>query len=185
MQPRSSSAHVNVTAYAAGPPGSGEGSGFAVDAGGDAVSAVLEQFGVPPHLEPLPSRPELDGKPFWLREPGDPPLRRRYRRRPQDRLPKQAKQAPRPVIRFHGPALEVARLKREFAARACPSAAVPRPRTRTRRVASRRPVRRSSGSRGDPPPGEPEQVPASRAAVHNPGQRPHRRLLIHTNEAPV
>ena len=99
MQPRSSSATFDVTAYAAGSPGSGEGSGYVVDVGPanfDVSAGLEEQSGVPPHLEPLPYDPELDGKPFFLRGPGDPPLRRRYRRRPQDRLPKQAKHAPGP-----------------------------------------------------------------------------------------
>jgi len=98
MQPRSSSAasHVDVTAYA-GPPGSGESSGVSVG-GIDAAAAAVatEHFGIPAHLEPLPYDSELDGPPWWLRGPGDPPLRRRYRRRPQDRLPKQAKHAPGP-----------------------------------------------------------------------------------------
>lgn len=85
MPPRSSSPEptdttVTVEVYAAGPPGSGEGSGVAIGFGPanfDAAGAVIEeQYGLPPHLEPLPYNRDLDGPPWWERRPGDPPPRR-------------------------------------------------------------------------------------------------------------
>jgi hypothetical protein len=178
MPPHSSSsghadATVEVEVYPAGPPGSGQGSGVAISAGpanADAVEAVVaEQFGLPPHLEPLPYDRERDGLPFWERRPGDRPLRRRYRVRPMDRQ-RTRRPGPRPRIHFTGPADDVRRVRSDFRRRrlarvTCP----PLPRPRSARVRKRRPVRRSSGSRGDPPDEEPHlEEPATSAAVRSP-----------------
>jgi len=174
MPPRSGSSEpdttvVTVEVHAAGPPGSGQGAGVSIAAGPanfDAVEAVVaEQFGLA-HLEALPYDPVRDGKPFWQRRPGDRPLRRRYRVRPMDRQ-RPRRPAPRPRIRFTGPAEEVRRVRSDFRRRRLARVRrllLPRPR-RSARVRRRRPVRRSSGSRGDPPDEEPHPEPASRTAL--------------------
>jgi len=176
MPPRSSSSEpdttVTVEVYPAGPPGSGEGSGVAIGFGPAnfaAVGAVIEeQFGLPSHLEPLPYNRDLDGKPFWERRPGDPPLRRRYRVRPMDRQ-RPRRPGPRPRIRFTGPADDVRRVRSDFRRRRLAHRVrllLPAPRAR-RMSRPRTAARRAAGLRSGQDPGseEPHPEPVSRTAL--------------------
>ena len=175
MPPRSSSSEppptVTVEAIAAGPPGSGEGSGVAIDAGRSnfaAAGAVVGEQFAPAHLEPLPYNRDLDGKPFWERRPGDPPLRRRYRVRPMDRQ-RPRRPGPRPRIRFTGPADDVRRVRSDFRRRRLARVTrLPLPRPPARRMSRpRTAARRAAGLRSGQDPGseEPHPEPVSRTAL--------------------
>ena len=180
MPPHSSSSErhadttVTVEVYPAGPPGSGEGSGVAIGFGPanfDAVGAVVEEQHGLAHLEALPYDPVRDGKPFWQRRPGDPPLRRRYRVLPLDHQ-RPRRPGPRPRIHFTGPPDEVRRVRSDFRRRRLAHQVrllLPAPRAR-RMSRPRTAARRAAGLRSGQDPGdeEPHPKPASRTAVRSP-----------------